>query len=152
MYQERSKKQSLQTTSGWPKVRIYGCYRIVYHLLLTMIVLLLISVLLLFFVYNFSLRHWKQQDVTVNIIIIVLLCVLVGQALCSGMPMPYADDPMMTHNEQGVSDLTKCLFCDSVTAPTVLSPFFERQDVSWTPRLPLSQLLNSLDSRVSVML
>lgn len=54
--------------------------------------------------------------------------------------MPYADDPMMTPNGQGVSDLTKCL---SVTAPTVVSPSSERQEVSWTPGLPWLQTLHS---------
>lgn len=59
--------------------------------------------------------------VTVTMVIIVLFWCLGGPDY-SGMTMPYADDPMMTPNEQGVSDLTKCLSCDSVTAPTVLSP------------------------------
>lgn len=69
-----------------------------------------------------------------------------GQTLYSGMTMPYADYPVMTPNEQGVSDLTKCLSCDSVTAPTVLSPSLKKQEVSWTPGLPLLQLLlNSLE-------
>lgn len=57
--------------------------------------------------------------------------------------MPYADDPMMTPNGQGVSNLTKCLSCDSVTAPTVLSPSSERQEVCWTPGLPWLQTLHS---------
>lgn len=64
--------------------------------------------------------------VTVTMVIIVLFWCLGGPDY-SGMTMPYADDPMMTPNEQGVSDLTKCLSCDSVTAPTVLSPSCERQ-------------------------